>query len=471
MSQVNHIQQPDTFEEFEKWLGNFLERNKGYCPHNIKKWWTKVEASHTNIRQKLGGVRKEYLFDIKSQQTPASKKDVDPIADEILRLVPGYLEGYQLTRDVFLLPTITQGTHSAFKLTKHIKGYADQLYKQGVLSELNYKGLEKPLSKLGEVWAKAKTSEIQLEATISTSAKAFVLLGHYGPDPDSCFRNGSDKTRDKFVLGQSPDTFVISISKKKENKDKFVNVSRCFGFLSSNYSQTCLNTMNYYATPGFAEGDGIEVLKRIASDILQDEVELHENIVEVTEGYVFQNPYGRWSFSKGKNSRMSRIPYTPDINHIKKFDCPQCGQRYPSDERWEDVDDIYICHKCARLANVCEMSGAKTFGQLIEVLNNNNEEVNVHPKVAEGMAKCSSCQKPHAISVDIGDGEIICNDCVETLYTECEACFRLVPDSTLYPLGSKDYCTKCVEEAHILPFDEEEIELIMEAKSHEQKIA
>jgi hypothetical protein len=463
MATPNKIDHPDSFEKFSPWFDKFLKRNGGWSPHNIKRWFDAVDKQHEGLRRLIGGVRKEGVLNLKSQQTPLNMRDAEPVINRILQILPDYLASYSFTKEAFLYPTIQQGTHSGFRLTKHVKTYADMQAKNGVINKATIKDLEGLLSSLGALWNKARTSDIELESTFSTSAKGFALLGHYGPDQDSCFRNGSDKTADKFVLGQSKDTFVISISKFNTEKDKWTNVARCFGFTSPDYR--VFNICNPYMTPGFMEGDAIEAFRQTIQNIVGEECELHDDQIIIYDRVVYHNPYGRWSFTKGKGSRLTEPQVlSADINLIKAFSCPHCLGNARSDVGWEEIDNVYVCPSCVRRAQVCGLSGRKTFSELVEALDKNNRLVYVHHEVALEMIRCDGCRIPHLQTTTLNSTNL-CSECVDATCSVCDGCDKLINDSDISDFGTRDYCNTCLE-AGLLPFEEEEIDFIIDQTEH-----
>lgn len=439
----------DNYQDFENWFNVFYARHGGSKPGNLKRWFNEVEKSHQDIRGFLGGVKKQSFFKLNSQQKPLSKEEAIPIIREILSLVPSYLECYGYSEDIFLLPTIKQGTHSEFKVPKHIRYYATNHIK---IPFNDIKRLDKALSSLGELWSRARTSNIELETTISTSARAFSLLGHYGPDTDSCFRNGSDKTLDKFCLGQTKNTFVLTIAKKNE-KDVYKNVARCFGFSDPHFG--VLNFSNYYASSKFLEGDGIETIRMVLNDLWKTTDYDFIEDRSLIDG-VYHNPYGRWSFIK--KNHYPNYTLNANINMLKHFICVRCDKDQGAERGWQEVDDEYICNRCANSAKICEISGKFTFKTLIEVLVN-KKIFNAHPDIANQYRKCNYCQTPTDILLT---DDQICVDCYDTNYTNCDNCLKDIKIDEIISCDFEDICVNCVNEGH-LPYDDEIIDVISNA--------
>ncbi len=452
----------DSFDEFEDWFANkFVPRNGGYIPGHRPSWFKRIETSHEKIRKFLGGMRFERKIKLKSQQQSAKKDDVKKIVQEILRIVPDYLEYYGYKEDVFLLPTIPQGTHSLIRVGKHLRTHADARFINDLDKATKLKQLDKLISQLGEIWAKSRTSDLELEVNLTTSPKSFVLLGHYGPDQDSCFRQGSDKTSHKYVLAQSKNTFVLVLSKIDEKKGKVKNLARCYGFTNDDF--TVFNCSNYYFAPGFQEGDCIEAIKTLLKELWNDEVEFYEDFCRIRNDIVggdgrvigvFQNPYGKWSFVKGKGRKLDRLQeFVPNVHMIQRFTCPKCGREATSDRGWADVDGEPLCSNCVRNANTCDISGKKTFKDLVMAYNDKDQMVMICQEEADILKKCPDCNVPHAVSYDIGT-KSVCSDCLEANYSNCDSCDELVSDEELEDVCNYDICKKCREEGNIPGKDE-----------------
>lgn len=466
MSKINPVDHPDDFDAFTKWLEVFRSRNGGWYPGDIKGWFDRVNQSHQFLRTKLGGIRREYNISLKSQQKPIAMADALPFINEILNIVPGYLEKDKLplTKEVFLQPTMSRGTHQAIRVGKDVRAYAELILRYSLDKASQMKKLDTALAKLGELWARAKTSETELEATISTSPRSFMLLGHYGPDQDSCWRQGSDKTRDKYALGQSPNTFTVTIAAHKNNKLK--NVARCFGW-TNEYFET-INTANYYFADKFSEGDGLEILKTIFSSLWNDKLEMHEDRQYIPEdkdgkGQVFHNQYGRWTFTKGQGSvikRSSDCEFHPYLDMIKRFKCPKCRREYGSNDKdWSIVDEIYVCPICVDDSFLCELTNTRTFKDLVGYLHDNGEYMMVKPSSVVDAANCASCGIKHAIQMHTPDKRIVCTDCFEAEYEECESCHSFVPNEEMADLGDMDICDICLENG-VSPISDEVLVLM-----------
>lgn len=426
--------------EFFDWLNkSFLTRHGGFFPKFQDRWYNNVEDTHKDLRELIGGVRLNKQITINSKQNPAPINQYGDLADGICKVLPEYLDFYGFDKSIFALPSIPQGNHNVIKLSKHIFNHANVRYHNGLLQSDDLRKIDKLISELGTVWSKNKCNSMTVDVSLSTSHKAFALLGHLGPDNNSCFNQQSDKPQHKYTLGQSKDTFVITVSQYNKEKGKDKNLARCIGFLS--YNKKVFHTSNFYFAEGFCEGDFLEILKEFFKSFWQDEVTVAENVNSITNKF-YQNEYGIWSFGKG-SIRIEPEELRCNAHLISTFVCPHCLRGYKDPSEWYELDNELYCFKCIALANICEITKRKTLLELEPVLNTDNKMVLAHPDVARAMQKCVNCDMPSMRLINVG-GEQICNDCIESNYSECDFCGELVNDENLEELENLDICPKCL---------------------------
>lgn len=462
---IKSNQHRDSKEDFNIWLNNpnkpkgFKIRHGGFFPCDIDKWHDKVEENHQDIRNWLGGVRKSIIIKLNAQQNQASEELARPIINSILNTIPDYLNCYGFDESVFLSPSIRQGTHNSIRVGKHIRSYAENYLRNDPSRDYTLRDLDRKLAALRTIWAKAKTQPSTLEVTLTTSPRAFVLLGHYGPDADSCFRNGSDKTADKFVMGQSKDSFVLVISKLNEGTSKFEQVARAFGFTSNNFKY--ISVCNFYYSDGLSEGDSIEAIKTFVEQINGESYKLLENKIDslpygdgealpLMEKYirsvgrsVFLNKFAQWTFVPATINDIPKQAYFPDINGIKIFECPHCQKMCTSNLDWTEVDGISICIRCASKALVCEITRTLTLKPLVEIVNEIGETKNVLASYAKDFVVCACCNRPHINGLCL-NGKSICVECQETECSQCDECNRTFLNEGVEDFEDLELCEDCL---------------------------
>ncbi len=435
-------QHKDTQEDFKNWLENiFIATHGGVFPAYFQWWYEEVEKRHKTLREFIGGIRLEKDIKIESNQGPVEQHQIEHFINEILAILPNYLKEYGYTESVFLEPMIRLGTHNAIKLSKHVRTYAQNTLKNDLDGAKKLAYLETTLSKMGEVFARKKTIEEELKITLTTSPRSFALLGHYGPDEDSCFRQGSDKTADKYCLGQSENTFIVVVQKIINGKK--VCVSRAFGFFSKDLS-VC-NVCNVYFSENITEGNVLKAIEVILSELWkQDKLSFFEDICGVKG--VFNNPYGRWTWFKNKINRPSEVTpnallLTTNGFLIKSFRCPKCGQEGRS---WRQIDDIICCKYCLKTTNRCELTDELTFKELIQFIENDRHVYFIHPNKAAEFKKCETCENVFS------DKDIrFCPICIEYKCSCCEICNNNIDDEQITDVGNLCVCNKCISDNHL----------------------
>lgn len=456
--------QDEDFEKFQRWfVADFMGRNGGFCPTDLLRWHTKVSKAHASLRHKMKCVKAQALIKLTSGQKIPSEQVIKPIADKIQKLIPEYLTHYSFEPNIFqnpLIPSINHGTHKTVKLTKHIANFTLENFGANKTREV-----DKHLSELGNIWSKYKTSDTELEITFSTTAKGFSLLGHYGPDKDSCFRQQSDKTTDKFTLGQTKDTFIITIAKFDKDKNKYKNVARCFGFANNNFQ--AFNLCNYYFKNTFREGDALESIKFFLEQLFDIKLTLHSKLIKITDG-VYHNPYGNWSFLTENYAGGSQV-LRPDQFGITLFKCERCRTVSSNYIHWCNIDDLLVCQDCIGKASVCGLTAKRTFKNLVKVTIKNGLEINIHPDyVDSNFDKCKDCKEYHEVLFSHQGVQNICQDCLDSLYVECDSCRKIFNEDCINEVFGVEICDDCWYNGNF-DFTEEE-ENLLESKYEEYEI-
>lgn len=404
-----------SIQEYNQWLhAGFFQRNGGWYPHDIAEWFNKVQDSHRDICNFLNAdiICRSYNLDSLQKPIDTNVEPAKSIIDRILYIAPTFCQDYKFTRSVFEYPVASIGNHDAVKVSKMLTRYAKDY---GIATEY-IKELDKLLSSLGEIWAKSRTNQSSLNVTLSTTPKAFTLLGHYGPDNNSCFRQGSTSPYDKFIFGQSKNTFVVTVSKFDEKKKKDKNVARAFGWFDNN----SFYIRNYYFVEGFQEGDFLAVCEKLFSELLKTPIQTYEGMCAFTNAsfnnwHFYQNNYGNWCFATKPTSSSLVL----NLDEILLFKCPRCGRHLKNKTYWHDIDGVHMCQSCAEDANYCEISGLFTFHPLVPLVNECGETIEVHESVSASYQKCSRCNK-HTMTIENTEIGVVCKECFTNQFSYCD---------------------------------------------------
>jgi hypothetical protein len=261
----------ENYEEFEQWHNSFESGTRyNYCCSRT--WFDHVQERHQELRKTIGGIRIHSALELKDYQRAASESSCRVTIDQIVGLLPGYLGFYGLNRRDFLVPTLPSG----MRIGKHLIFYAERIAK---LNREQIQTLNNLIARLGEHWANARTTKQTIHTTLTTSAKGFVLLGHYGPDNGSCFGQTSANVSHKYNLAERENTFVLLIKNNKGRVDEPQNsqntIARMWGFYKSNINGGTVNFCNFYARnsqyDNLLNGNALEICRQQAAGILKVE--------------------------------------------------------------------------------------------------------------------------------------------------------------------------------------------------------
>jgi hypothetical protein len=428
---------PDTYDEFVDWFhNNFLKRNGGFAPNNLRSWYDLVIKEHSSLTKMFGSFRFQREYTLKQHQNIVSLSEAKVTINRIKELFPQYLPHYGYTDEIFLQPIIQSSHHTVIKTGKHILSFARN-FRSDYGYDARFAELEKCVSQLGELWARYRTSDVKLEATISCSPKSFVLLGHYGPDHDSCFRQGSSSQRDKYSLAQSTNTFIVTISRKHKNKDKNINIGRFIGFYSA--MDNTFNFINYYYSE-LKDGDAVEVLRLLSQELLKTEPKVLEDIIVIDRGVHFNRNGINLSFSYSSNIGPQVL--RPNCHGISVFLCPRCHQKFDDDRRWTNVDNLFVCLECSYKAHICQISQIKTFQNLVEYHKNANILM-IHPDEAKKLQQCQNCEVYFDRLDDINNTKL-CEACVQEKFIFCDTCNKPIEDNMIIDIGDMSICQSCM---------------------------
>jgi hypothetical protein len=300
----------ENYEEFVQWLKKFhADKGFGIVIYN-EPWFNSVQKSHAKLRDFLND-NTEVTWDvqIKAKTGATNNEEAKKILNKIKDLLPEGLGDRNMTYADLLSPVIQKGTHRALKtskfLTRRFEEYTPS-YDLGFKEK--QKEFQKQLSALALLWNKQKTTEAIYQVKLDTAAKAFVNLGYYGPDSDSCFKQSGCGEASKKNLAIAKNSYIITVN------DGNKCMSRMWGFCNNNFDT--YNVCNLYQK-GTNEGNVLSAVQQYFSQLLgvedgdikifedqeidttEDNGELeseNDNHVIIPEG-IYHNAYGTFTFT------------------------------------------------------------------------------------------------------------------------------------------------------------------------------
>jgi hypothetical protein len=430
-------------QEFNEWYNQFYQKYKGIRPQ--KDWFRYSVKAHEKIAEFLGGQNKSLKIELDDKQCLVDQKIALQYAALLVVEIPSYFQVNQVTIADLSWPFIKNKGNK--KWGKDIRQFIDNESKLG--KQYNIDKINDIISKLGQEWVKCKTVKDTCYVTMSVSPQTFCLLGHYYPDKyhDSCFKQKGQHNIDKYVLGQSENSFVILISKDpiiNLDEQKKQILARCWGLTRS---LERWHLTNLYYVPDIKEGNAYKCLIKFFESLLNK------------EGLM---PYdGRFSLEGAYKNRTKTLSFfnnnspIADYFYLNKKDglesikfCTWCKN---CEDNLEDVDDnFHVCKSCVPNQGIsrCEYSGHLTMQNLISARDEDHKPISIFRRFFEdGTFKYCSItgHRYHKDQLEKISGGVYGNKkkIKEYNYVECENCGlmtdHLISNTEIY----KRLCSTC----------------------------
>ena len=378
-----------------KFLEWYKVKGAGAALENASKWFDKVEANHQPLRKFLGGVRTHKECDIepdKEEQIEGVAPDrVLPIYEQIYRAIPNFFYAYNIPPQKFCSPFYTT-IHSTRK-TKWGKFITAWMDRNGPITENQQKLVDQALAELGQLHAEVKVNKIKLFLNLTTDPAAFVRLSSYGVDAGGCFGNGGLNDIHRFMIGQTPHSFVGLISRNKPILDEKTAdtdniVLRMWGVADP--SMKAFHIFNTYPRTPTYVGSIMRCLSDGFSQVIGVPVTMKANCIK-TEGVfynpqshkVYHDPEFRWDYDR----------LVMDISGLEEYRrCFKCGHM-GLDLRQTDI--YQVCTGCrARLGKPCAITGEITVDRY-EIMYKGKKSVVLRSIFEEQSATCKYTQNSY----------------------------------------------------------------------------
>lgn len=250
-----------------------------------------ANESHQQIRDLIGGLSISRKIELPNSEGYAKYTECEPY---ILRIMANLGHRYQnqvLNPAFVSLHDLCKGTVTVGKRSvrtgKHIMDFA-QRYKLCNNTQLTQ--LSKDISKLGEIWAEAKTKKQEFYLNLDTSYEAFIKLGHYGCDNGSCFGQERSRENDKHSLAQRSNTFVMYFTTTEAPELNFETRAavRLWGAINPN--NRLLSISNIYTNGDIPRGNMLKAVKDFTAELFLTPPErIKESTRLLRVPHVYQN--------------------------------------------------------------------------------------------------------------------------------------------------------------------------------------
>jgi hypothetical protein len=361
--------------KFIEWYNKFITSFKGVRVND--NWFDKCEESHKSIREWLGGndsVTKKIEVD-KPKTDTLDAKSVSEFAIGIYRLIPDYFRAYGLDYYCFIHKTAIGTSYAKMSWGKHVSFWMESTK----TSEEIKIAVNNLLSKIGKLWSLEKDTKDTIYCTIDTSAVSFVFIGHYGVDNNSCFKQTSLNQVHKYMIGQTKNTFIITLTRSKHETvhDAIVNgavFARVWGVTNEDHS--IINILNAYPPIEKLDKVTFPAIQEFCKQLLNaDSIECKENRL-IVRG-VYQNRNSARSYYDPSKTKFESQYISINTKELDIYrECFAC--RLPTTKP-ESIDLLPYCPGCAekRRGSMCEWSGRYTNTTLLDAYDRNGNPIKI----------------------------------------------------------------------------------------------
>ena len=331
--------------------------NTDYSDKFLLDWFNNVQNNHQEIRSFLNGIKIELDIKIKEESIKIDNNEFNLINQNLSKYTNGrffiflkeWIDG-DIIEKLKLPSTYIKNNEyrsSISLISSVLKKIRLSLY----ISDEHSKEINKNLTKLTNLYKNIKIQNKDVTIILDTSAKAFLNLGKYTVDSNSCFRDNRSNSDNKFSLGQTKNTFVLLIKEKEDF------IFRSWGYF--NQKDKIFNISNIYVASDFLQSTYLHILKYFFASLLNEEdinkIFINKNKIKC-EHYIYANSWGNFSFSLTEKIKHQYI--LTNIDNIKKLNdkfCLCCGKIKLNDENvyWGESQKRY-CENCIKNMIYCE---------------------------------------------------------------------------------------------------------------------
>ncbi len=362
--------------EFKQWYRDFTKKYGGF--QTSDKWVKRVEENHQKLRDMIGGVRLTRAIELKDVVPAVNFDDIDKPTLSLLSMIPKYFFDYKFNRKDLCVPTVQKGDNAGTKWGKHIQTWC----KRNNVDKETIDKIAKITSALGEAWARSKTQKVTMHVTLTTDPKAFCLIGHYGVDNGSCFRQHGCNQTHKYMIGQTLNTYVLLVSSEPDGFEqahddlnaKFPLLARYWGV--ANDELDIFGLVNWYQKKNEPEGNVYNATEQFFAELLGvEKIKRHNDQIKVPP--VYQNKVVNWCVCKPSK------PFSPQTfimaqGQLNDFvPCELCKETFTNGSEGSPVDGKYVCNECKSQLQTCQHSRKLTFKKLVKALSHDGKEIMV----------------------------------------------------------------------------------------------
>lgn len=322
-------------EKFNQFYKDHIDRyGKQFVLPND--WFDKVEAVHASLRKSIGGDITSRLVEcnIESDIIPNSPEATD-LQNHLFYTIPNYFYHYGFSLSSILYPKIPSPRFAKLSWTKHINVW---MQRHGV-KEHTVKLANDYLSQLERLRQQTQKTTKSLYVSMVTAPEIFVSLGHFeNCDTKSCFKENGANVVHKYIIGQTPGTFVIIIHKDPINGDINPDDVLCRYWGVATEDNRVFTVTNKY---GDDEVNYDYYVDMFFKNIFNEEVKIQLNQVFIEGAY--QNFVPTRTYSLVDHVVMQKFVTMDDTGLGEFRQCCSCGRK---GKIAITVDRLSYCEKC-----------------------------------------------------------------------------------------------------------------------------
>jgi hypothetical protein len=422
-----------TKDNFVDWHTSHIDCKYGRIFNHIDQWYEKWKSSHASLLQEFGDTRvhKKIVIGSESEDNPASWIRVEKEIREIAALIPGYFDEYALGAIKMCYSKIPDGKFAGMRWGTHIKHWM----KKNKISPEIVKNVEINLSRLGDAWAKAKTTKETYSTLISIDPRDFARIGHYRADSSSCFKHGSTNHIHKYIIGQTPNSFLIFTDVEETDVTDWESTFSVRAWGMFNADKTALIITNKYGASPKGSKKLDQCFDGIALELLGWQDSRRTTGKAIING-VWQNK-DTVLYTPANEPEPSSIEFKMDSTGLDSYrKCFKCGidtgQLHTAERNYQ------YCDICIASAYIDDFTGARFFNGRHLIYIDENTYRTASAATAESLARmCRYSRRYFLKELVVKDdrGYWINKYLAETYFT-CKTCELIATSNMCLKCGS-----------------------------------
>lgn len=409
------------FSEYKK-AANVIVSDKG----EIESWYDRCIESHDGMADLVAKV------ELEPEVKKLSSGNGITLTFALCNEIPEYFSLYGFSHADLLKPEMPEKSKwPKWKWSKHIAGWLERSHAdQSVRTKVG-----QLLSKLGQEWALLKVNKDTYYLRLTNDPVAFVKLGSYGFDANSCFRKQSVNEVHKFIIGTQKNSFVGFIY-RGENFD-ITKIAKTGDILSDGVELYCrfwgvqeenaFHVCNVYPREIKAGGNVKKTFEEGFKRFLND-----DKICKTDSAFdvfgIYHNPDLTSTYHTKDYNIDTAIVFDFEDKYLNKYrKCITCGQQMSPTNVIVAGERGHYCVHCATSKYKFQCEFSRTWcNSLHQVVNKDNKTIKVYERIRDRYFRKSEHNSLFYhldLLSSIGKNEFILSSLVnDNEYHHCQYC-------------------------------------------------